>query len=83
MTLIDHDPTEAPPGYVAVKKSSLSDIERSQNICRSCDYRPECQRTGGPREYRCSTQGAIDPITGKIYQRKDGHSVVFKKRKDE
>jgi hypothetical protein len=70
--MMTHNPREAPDGYYAVLKS---DIRSTENLCRSCDWRPVCQTKGGrgqpsyKPEERCMS-----------YNRKDGASVVFKLR---
>lgn len=67
-----HDPNEAPPGYYAVPKSSLP--QDQGNLCRQCDFRPHCDAV----KHRCMSYPATT-TGGKIIQRKDGCSVVFKR----
>jgi len=66
------NPNEAPEGYVAVLKSSLR--QNDGNLCRQCDFRPNCDQV----KHRCSSNGLIVAATGKIVERKDGCSVAFK-----
>lgn len=68
------DPTEAPEGYVAVRKATAAPADGS-NICRACDWRPHC--TG---KVRCMAYTVIETGTGRELKRKDGCSVVFKKK---
>jgi len=68
------DPDEAPPGFYAVLKSEVATPEMG-NICRACDWRPECS---GER-YRCMSYTVITE-EGNELRREDGCSVVFKRR---
>lgn len=68
------DPNEAPPGHYAIAKSKSKPSDGS-NICRSCDWRPQCNG----RDYRC-TSYQIETDDGQLLKRKDGCSVVFKKK---
>lgn len=72
------DPAQAPDGYHAVLKS---DIRTTENFCRSCDWRPECQKRDVDLDpkHRCSSYAVTYPVTGEVIQRADGCSVVFKK----
>lgn len=76
------DPNEAPEGYYAVLINSLSEKERSVNICRSCDWRPECQKIECRTEHyqRCSSITTISFQDRRELKRNDGCAVVFKKR---
>lgn len=65
---------EAPPGYYAVLKSDAKPIDGS-NICRACDWRPEC--SGGT--HRCMSYETETP-SGRTLKRNDGCSVVFKRQ---
>ncbi len=67
------DPTEAPAGYYAVLKSQVK-TEALGNICRACDWRPDCSG----RTFRCMSFEVITP-DGLRLKRNDGCSVVFKK----
>lgn len=62
------DQNEAPAGYYAVLKS---EVDNSENICRSCDWRKDCEGT----TYRCMPNELENGL-----KRNDGCSVVFKKR---
>ena len=61
------DPTEAPEGYYAVSKKS---VDTGVNFCRHCDWRPNCDGT-----VRCCDYELANGM-----KRKDGCSVVFKKK---
>lgn len=63
------NPQEAPPGYYAVLKSDVAS-DALGNICRACDWRPEC--SGGT--YRCMPYELANSL-----KRLDGCSVVFKR----
>lgn len=76
------DPTEAPEGYYAVLKSPRPG---GDNICRSCDWRPTCQdpTTDFTKPgHRCFAYAITSSRTGEVLQRKDGCSVVFKRKVD-
>lgn len=66
------NPKEAPPGYFAVLKSDVKS-EALGNICRACDWRPECDGS----EHRCMPYTIVTP-DGRHLTREDGCSVVFK-----
>ena len=63
---------EAPSGYKAVLKSTAKPPDGS-NICRACDWRPNCNG-----QVRCM-DFAITTSSGKTLQREDGCSVLFKR----
>lgn len=67
------DQNEAPPGYVAVLKSSVATAELG-NICRACDWRPNCDGIA----YRCMSYTVVSRTDGRELKRSDGCSVVFK-----
>lgn len=75
------NPYEAPEGYRAVLKTSLSYKERSENFCRACDWRSECQKITDTIEHyqRCSSIGVI-LADGREVCRHDRCSVVFKRK---
>lgn len=74
------DPTNAPPGYVAVPKADVP--HDKGNLCRFCDWRPECQRSSDEDDRLCEKY----PCAGYEVINRDGHtigrpdktSVVFK-----
>lgn len=66
------DPKEAPNGYFAVLKSDVKTAKLG-NICRACDWRPNCDGL-----VRCMSYTVIRP-DGTELKRNDGCSVVFKK----
>ncbi len=68
------DPTEAPAGFVAVLKSSVA-TPALGNICRACDWRPQCDGF----EHRCMSYAVTSSRDGSTLQRQDGCSVVFKR----
>lgn len=71
------DPDEAPEGYYATLK-----VNYGENICRQCDWRPVCQQPDTDfkrHNHRCMSF-AIVTDDGEIIARKDGCSVVFKRR---
>lgn len=75
------DPAEAPAGYYAVLKSSVATAQLG-NICRACDWRPECQRSDTDfslHNHRCMSYPIISFKTGQEIKRNDGCSVVFKR----
>ena len=59
------DKTNAPAGFIPIPKASLPDNQLSQNICRACDWRSECN-------------GAVCSCMAD--KRPDGIGVVFKKK---
>ena len=59
------DKNNAPAGFYPIPKLSLTENQLSQNICRACDWRPECSGSV------CSCMSDKRP---------DGISVVFKKK---
>lgn len=67
------DPYEAPPGYFAVLKGRVA-TEKLGNICRACDWRPNCNGL----DYRCMATPVITP-DGRTIGRKDMCPVVFKR----
>lgn len=70
MTEKQCDPTEAPPGYFAVLKSSVT-TDVLGNICRACDWREDCNGWA----HRCMSYELVNGS-----KRNDGCSVVFKRR---
>lgn len=82
--LCNLDPNEAPDGFYAVPKSEVKKPS-GENICRSCDWRPVCQRPGtdfSKPNHRCMSTPVILASTGAVVARNDGCSVVFKRRTD-
>lgn len=76
------DVNEAPNGYIAVLKSDTRYVNRNQNICRSCDWRPQCNDPASDltvNYHRCMSYTVIT-TDGREIKRNDGCSVVFKKR---
>lgn len=74
------DETEAPRGYRAVLKSEAKPKDGS-NICRSCDWRPACQKPDTNfrnHNHRCMSYTVVTQ-DGTRVRRYDGCSVVFKK----
>lgn len=76
------NPNEAPYGFIAVLKSAVA-TQSLGNICRACDWRPECQKpetdfTVGRN--RCTSYTVISRIDGRELKRQDGCSVVFKRQ---
>jgi hypothetical protein len=74
------DPREAPLGYYAVLKEDVS-TPILGNICRACDWRAECQKRDTDftlHNHRCMGYPIVGS-NGKITERDDGCSVVFKK----
>lgn len=72
---------EAPEGYVAVLKASVP-AQQIGNICRACDWRPTCQAPDTDFTapgHRCMSYGVVT-ADGKLVERQDGCSVVFKRR---
>lgn len=64
------DPTEAPPGYLAVLKDDVITEYDNENICRKCDWRPNCHGD----TYRCMSYELENGM-----KRNDGCSVVYKR----
>lgn len=72
------NPSEAPAGYYAVPKMAPPD---GGNICRNCDWRPECQKPETDLTlpgHRCMGYAVIRP-DGREIKRQDGCSVMFKR----
>jgi len=74
------DPLEAPPGYFAVPKASVP--QDKGNLCRFCDWRPACQRSGDEddrlgEKYPCAGYEVINR-DGQTIGRRDRTSVVFR-----
>lgn len=69
------DPNEAPPGYLAVLKTSVATLALG-NICRACDWRPDCNGF----EHRCMSYAVFSSRDGSELKRADGCSVVFKRK---
>ena len=75
------DAQEAPSGYFAVLKDDAKPADGS-NICRACDWRPECQKSETDFErhdHRCMDFAVISGRIGREIRRHDGCSVVFKR----
>lgn len=72
------DKNDAPSGYIAVLKTDARPKGSDENFCRFCDWRPECQK--GSHAARCMPYPAVLQ-DGSLWERKDGCSVVFKKRR--
>jgi hypothetical protein len=68
------NPFDAPDGFLAVLKSDVV-TQSLGNICRACDWRPECDG----RAHRCMSYTVITD-DGKELKRDDGQSVVFKRK---
>ena len=65
-----HDPRLAPTGYFAALKAEEKPADGG-NICRACDWRPECQRPDtdfSTPGHRCMA-----------WARNDASSVLFKR----
>ncbi len=62
---------EAPPGFIAVLKSDVITDDLG-NICRACNWRPECDGV----KHRCMSYELVNGL-----KRNDGCSVVFKRIK--
>lgn len=76
------DVNEAPEGYYAELKSPDGRRD-TKNICRRCDWRPTCQHPDTDflnHNHRCMSYPVVSRLTGETIARKDGCSVVFKKR---
>lgn len=69
------DPHEAPPGFYAVLKSEVATPQLG-NICRACDWRQECDGFA----HRCMSYTVISSRDGSELKRRDGCSVVFKRK---
>lgn len=69
------DPNEAPEGFIAVLKSDVA-TDSLGNICRVCDWRSACNGF----EHRCMSYTVISSKDGRELKRRDGCSVVFKRR---
>jgi hypothetical protein len=75
------NPAEAPEGYLAVLKSTVS-TKRLGNICRACDWRPTCQQADtdfSMARHRCMSYPVVLAKDGSTVHREDGCSVVFKR----
>lgn len=75
------NPQEAPTGYFAVLKDDAKP-EDGSNICRACDWRPECQKSETDFEnhaHRCMDVSAISDRSSREIRRHDGCSVVFRR----
>ena len=76
------DPLEAPDGFFAVLKEAARPADGG-NICRACDWRPECQKPEtdfARHNHRCMSYPIISARTGGEVKRNDGCSVVFKRQ---
>lgn len=71
------DPREAPPGYYAVPKAEANPPGVTANLCRQCDWRPDCTAENA-RKHRCMSYAVIMD-DGTEVGRADGVSVVFKR----
>ena len=75
------NPNEAPQGYYAVLKPTSE--AAGGNICRHCDWRKTCQDSANTDflayGHRCMSYTIRAFKDGKLYQREDGCSVLFKK----
>ncbi|MBT9137498.1 MAG: hypothetical protein DDT31_00029 [Syntrophomonadaceae bacterium] len=69
------DRTDAPAGYYAVFKSDAKPLDGG-NICRACDWRPECDGF----KNRCMSYTVVSSRDGSELGRRDGCSVVFKRK---
>jgi hypothetical protein len=69
------DPGEAPAGYFAMLKDDAKPGDGS-NICKACDWRPACDAFS----HRCMSYAVISARDGSVLQRRDGCSVVFKRK---
>ena len=69
------DLNEAPEGFIAVLKSDVAS-DSLGNICRACDWRSACNGL----EHRCMPYTVVNSTDGRELKRKDGCSVVFKRR---
>jgi hypothetical protein len=76
------DRNEAPAGYYAVLKS-VAKPKDGGNICRACDWRKTCQAAGTDffaPGHRCMSTPVVAFRDGKTYARRDGASVLFKRK---
>lgn len=76
------NPKEAPDGYIAVLKSAVA-TQSIGNICRACDWRPECQKPETDftvSRHRCMSYAVTSHVDGRELKRQDGCSVVFKRQ---
>jgi hypothetical protein len=71
------DINDAPVGFFAELKQW-----KGYNICRDCDARKLCQENKDDwcLKNRCMSYDIVSEKDGKTYGRKDGKSVIFKKR---
>ena len=69
------DSCEAPDGYFAMLKADAKPSDGS-NICRACDWRPDCNGF----THRCMSYAVISSRDGSELKRRDGCSVVFKRK---
>lgn len=73
------NPAEAPAGYRAVLKATVSG---DGNICGFCDWREACQDPSTDLlapGHRCMSVPVVASRDGRTYARADGCSVVFKR----
>lgn len=68
------NPAEAPAGYYAVLKADVARPDLG-NLCRACDWRPECDGFA----HRCMPYPVVSRLDGRLLERRDGCSVVFKR----
>ena len=76
------DPNEAPEGYYAILKTSILGEAATRNLCWSCDWHEECKKPTtdlARHDHRCSS-AAVITNDGRRIERKDGCSVLFKRR---
>jgi hypothetical protein len=74
MSAATFDETDAPPGMVAVSKGGFNrPPDEPANWCHHCHHRPNCDGLT-----RCGDI-AIRIADGSIVERKDGHSVIFRR----
>lgn len=68
---------EAPIGFFAELK-----VYKRYNICQDCEARKLCQENKDDwcLKNRCMSYGIFSKKHGKIFCRKDGRSVIFKKK---
>lgn len=69
MNIKEVDKDEAPDGFYAVEKP---EFEKVGNICRQCDWMKQCQ--DWKKEYESGNHWCMAD------KRKDGMSVVFKRK---
>ena len=82
MRLFEHERVQcntcdAPPGYYATPKATANPPGVTANICRQCDWRPNCDAENA-RKHRCMSYSVILD-DGMEVGRSDGVSVVFKR----